>query len=129
VGLRRFLSWERERDEDESDEEPESEESESESEEELDPEEDEESETEPEERDDLRAFFLGLPLSGLPPPFALLRSLSSSILFAVPVFVLNSSGRSTLGWPSFRSFAKTLGFSSCSVRDGRETYGLFDLHS
>jgi hypothetical protein len=42
---------------------------------------------------------------------------------------LNSSGTSTDGFPSAFSFASTFGFSSCSVRDGLETYGRVDLHS
>jgi hypothetical protein len=41
---------------------------------------------------------------------------------------LNSSGTSTLGWPSCLSLASSAGFSSCCVRLGRETYGRAFLH-
>ena len=47
----------------------------------------------------------------------------------IAYLVVNSSGKSRLGLPSFLSLARTLGFWSCSVRDGRETYGRLDLHS
>jgi len=43
--------------------------------------------------------------------------------------VLNSSGTSTDGFPSAFNLASTRGFSSCAVRDGRETYGREALHS
>jgi len=56
-------------------------------------------------------------------------SLDSRILLATPLLFLNSSGTSTEGFPSALSFASSLGFSSCCVRDGRETYGRVDLHS
>lgn len=42
---------------------------------------------------------------------------------------LNSSGTSTDGFPSAFNLARRRGFSSCAVRDGRETYGRVDLHS
>ena len=42
---------------------------------------------------------------------------------------LNSSGTSTDGFPSAFNLASTRGFSSCAVRDGRETYGRVALHS
>jgi hypothetical protein len=42
---------------------------------------------------------------------------------------LNSSGTSAPGLPSALSFAISFGFSICCVLDGRETYGLSNLHS
>jgi len=56
-------------------------------------------------------------------------SFAARILFAVPALVLNSSGTSTDGFPSAFSFARSCGFSSICVREGRETYGRVDLHS
>jgi len=44
-------------------------------------------------------------------------------------FVLNSSGKSMEGFPSSFSLSSVLTFASCSVLDGRETYGRVDLHS
>jgi len=121
---------ERERELEELESEPELEsESESESEsEELDVSEPlDESELLPEPR---LAFFLDLLASlSLPSCTALSFSLASNILFAVPLFCLNSSGTSTLGFPSALSFANRDGFSSNCVRDGRDTYGRVDLQS
>lgn len=91
-----------------------------------------EPELEPELEDRLAFFRLvGFSLrSSLAFSFSLSFSLASRIRLAVPVFVLNSSGTSTDGFPSALTiFASTLGFSSCCVRDGRETYGRLDLHS
>lgn len=98
----------------------------------------------------LRFFFDVSPSASFPRAF----SLASSIRFAVPLLqsiyqhiypaishgtkkpdeglthlFLNSSGISTDGLPSAFNFASTRGFSSCCVRDGRETYGREDLHS
>lgn len=121
-GRRRLLSlsWERE-EEDEFDESDEESESESESLSELEPE--SLLDDEPEERDDRLARFLALPVS-----FSLSFSFASKILFAVPLLFLNSSGTSTDGLPSSFNFARVRGFSSCCVRDGRDTYGRVDLH-
>ena len=85
------------------------------------------------------------------PGLSLARSFSfaSSNLLAVPVlvvemlirtqrgllrgldahFVLNSSGKSTEGFPSSFSLSSGLVFASCCVLEGRETYGRVDLHS
>lgn len=91
-------------------------------------------------------FFRGGSLSFELPARAF--SFSSSILFAVPGLPghastsaptnraqindthlrLNSSGTSTDGLPSAFSFASRRGFSSCCVREGRETYGRVLLH-
>jgi len=105
---------------------------------ELDPESESESESESEvseeDLEDLLAFLRALPSSSLDFPLdssSTSRSCSfdSKIRFAVPLFVLNSSGTSTEGFPSAFSFASNFGFSSNSVRDGRDTYGRVDLHS
>lgn len=87
-----------------------------------------------------------------PLPFSLSFSLASSIRFAVPLLLaqisdqtygaqndyahneytyllLNSSGTSTEGFPSSLNLARSAGFSSCFVRDGRDTYGRVALHS
>jgi len=56
-------------------------------------------------------------------------SLASKIRSAVPLLFLNSSGTSTDGFLSAFNLARTRGFSSCAVRDGRETYGREALHS
>jgi len=90
-----------------------------------------ESEFEPEsESDECFAFLLDLDLLVLSfPPFSLSFSLASKIRFAVPVLLVNSDGTSTDGFPSAFNFASTPGFSSCCVRDGRDTYGRVDLHS
>jgi len=61
--------------------------------------------------------------------FSLCFSLASKIRSAVPLLFLNSSGTSTDGFPSAFNLASTRGFSSCAVRDGRETYGREALHS
>jgi len=85
---------------------------------------DDESESEGEER---FAFFLDLDLSlPLSFSFSLSFSLASRIRSAVPVLLLNSSGTSTDGFPTAFSFDSTPGFSSCCVRDGRDTYGRVD---
>jgi len=108
-------------------------------EEELEPESDSESESEDESEDEESEFDdddedrRALLRDG-PSPLSLFSfsrsfSFDSRILFAVPLLVLNSSGTSTDGFPSALSFARTLGFSNCCVRDGRETYGRVDLHS
>jgi len=105
---------------------------------ELDPESESDSESESEvseeDLEDLLAFLRALPSSSLDFPLdssSTSRSCSfdSKIRFAVPLFVLNSSGTSTEGFPSAFSFASNFGFSSNSVRDGRDTYGRVDLHS
>lgn len=101
---------------------------------ELDPESDSESELSEEDLEDLLAFFRVLPSSSLAfplDPSSASRSCSfdSKIRFAVPLFVLNSSGTSTEGFPSAFNFASNFGFSSISVREGRDTYGRVDLHS
>lgn len=101
---------------------------------ELDPESDSESELSEEDVEDLLAFFRVLPSSSLAfplDPSSTSRSFSfdSKIRFAVPLFVLNSSGTSTEGFPSAFNFASNFGFSSISVREGRDTYGRVDLHS
>lgn len=102
---------------------------------ELDPESDSESElSEEEDLEDLRAFFRVLPSSSLAFPLdpsnaSRSCSFDSKIRFAVPLFVLNSSGTSTEGFPSAFNFASNFGFSSISVREGRDTYGRVDLHS
>lgn len=101
---------------------------------ELDPESDSESELSEEDLEDLLAFFRVLPSSSLAfplDPSSASRSCSfdSKIRFAVPLFVLNSSGTSTEGFPSAFNFASNFGFSSTSVREGRDTYGRVDLHS
>jgi len=126
LGTRLFLSRSLEREESELELEP-LEESELEPEDESESESESESELESEER---FAFFLDfdLPLP-LSISFSLSFSLASKIRFAVPVLLLNSSGTSTDGFPSALNFASTPGFSSCCVRDGRETYGRVDLHS
>lgn len=95
----------------------------------------------------LRAFFLDLPSDPITFCFSLSFSLASRMKFAVPLlddgekhsqttetrdvtyFFLNSSGTSTEGLPSALSLANTFGFSSISVREGRETYGRSNLHS
>lgn len=89
-------------------------------------------ESEPEEDDDdeeepllLRLLLDSPPVS----PFNRAFSLASRILFAVPLLVLNASGTSTDGFPSILSLSNSFGFSSCWVREGRETYGRVDLHS
>jgi len=61
-----------------------------------------------------------------PLPFSLSFSLASNIRFAVPFLLLNSSGTSTDGSPKV---ARSAGFSSCFVLDGRDTYGRVALHS
>jgi len=86
-------------------------------------------ESEPEEDDDRFCFFFALLLSSFSFTAARSFSFAASILSAVPLFVLNSSGTSTLGFPDACSFASSFGFSNCCVRDGRETYGLEFLHS
>lgn len=105
---------------------------------ELDPESESDSESESEvseeDLEDLLAFLRALPSSSLDFPLdssSTSRSCSfdSKIRFAVPLFVLNSSGTSTEGFPSAFSFASNFGFSSNSVREGRDTYGRVDLHS
>jgi hypothetical protein len=95
---------------------------------------DSESELSEEVLEDLLAFFRVLPSSSLAFPLnpsSASRSCSfdSKIRFAVPLFVLNSSGTSTEGFPSAFNFASSFGFSSISVREGRDTYGRVDLHS
>jgi len=82
-----------------------------------------ESDSEPEFR---LARLLG---RSLPLPFSRSFSFASSIRFAVPGLLVNSSGTSTEGLPSSLSFASTPGFSSCCVREGRVTYGRVALHS
>jgi len=104
---------------------------------ELDPESDSESElSEEDDREDLLAFFR--VLSGSSSSFAFpldpsgsfrSSSFASKIRLAVPLFLLNSSGTSTEGFPSAFNFASNLGFSNSSVREGRDTYGRVDLHS
>lgn len=103
---------------------------------ELDPESESDSESELSEEDleDLLAFFRILPSSSLAfasDPSSASRSCSfdSKIRFAVPLFVLNSSGTSTEGFPSAFNFASNFGFSSIAVREGRDMYGRVDLHS
>lgn len=102
---------------------------------ELDPESDSESElSEADDLEDLLAFFRDLWSSSLAfplDPSSAFRSCSfdSKIRFAVPLFIINSSGTSTEGFPSAFNFASNLGFSSISVREGRDTYGRVDLHS
>jgi len=120
----RDLEREREERDAESERDPE-EESES------DPESDSESVSEPEDADTLLLLFPGFVFVCGSPGFSFARSfsLASSNLLAVPVFVLNSSGNSTEGFPSNFSLSNTLTFASCCVLDGRETYGLVDLHS
>jgi len=95
-------------------------ESESESEDELESEsesEPDDDESEPEEAEPLRRLLDPACFSS----FILSFSLSSRILFAIPFFLMNSSGTSTEGLPSALSLASSFGFSSCWVRDGRET--------
>jgi hypothetical protein len=126
LGTRRLLPAEREDTESDSDSEPELEpDSESELPDiESDSEPELESESDEELEDDRRLLLLGLLSSLLfpfPLSFSLSFSLSSSILLAIPVFVLNSSGISTDGAPLAFSFASDFGFSSISVREGRET--------
>jgi len=116
IGTRRFRSRSLDRPE-ESDPELESE-LEPESEPELEDESDSESESE--EVDERRAFLVSLSFS-FSFPFSRALAFSSKILFAVPSFFLNSSGTSTEGLPAALSLARTLGFSSCSVREGLET--------
>lgn len=106
---------------------------------ELDPESDSDSDSESselseEDLEDLLAFFRVLPSSSFAFPLDPSRasrscSFDSKIRFAVPLFVLNSSGTSTEGFPSAFNFASNFGFSSISVREGRDTYGRVDLHS
>jgi hypothetical protein len=105
---------------------------------ELDPESDSESEPESElseeDLEDLLAFFRVLLSSSLAFPLDPSKasrscSFDSKIRFAVPLFVLNSSGTSTEGFPSAFNFASNFGFSSIAVREGRDTYGRVDLHS
>jgi len=100
---------------------------ESELESELDPEFDVEDESESErftlfELTLLVFFSLSFSLS-------LAISLASRMRSAVPLLFINSSGTSTDGFPSALNFISTPGFSSCCVRDGRDTYGRVDLHS
>jgi len=105
---------------------------ESESDPELESESESEPEPEPEPEDDpLRLVRFLEDDASLSPLFAsaLAFSFAAKILSAVPVFVLNSSGTSTLGCPDAFNLASTFGFSSCCVREGRVTYGLVDLHS
>jgi len=108
------------------------EEPESESDPELDPELSElesESESELEDADGFLVRFLDDPSSMSFVSCSLAFSFASNILLAVPLFVKNSSGTSTEGFPSDFSFPSTRGFSSCCVRDGRVIYGRVDLHS
>jgi hypothetical protein len=83
---------------------------------ELDPESDSESEPESElSEEDLLAFFRALPSSSLAFPLDPSKasrscSFDSKIRFAVPLFVLNSSGTSTEGFPSAFNFASNFGF-------------------
>jgi len=129
-GTRRLLLRSREREDSEPELERESEDA-------LESDADEaDSDSEPEDDDsesdewlDLRAFFLGWLSESVACCFSLSFSLASKIKFAVPLFFLNSSGTSTEGLPSALSLASILGFSSISVREGRETYGRSDLHS
>lgn len=120
AGTRRFRSRSLDR--------PEESEPELESESDPEPEPDDESESsesESESEEDERlAFFRSLSF-----PFSRSFAFSSRMRFAVPSFVLNSSGTSTEGFPAALSLTRTLGFSSCSVRDGLETYGRSNLHS
>jgi len=117
-GLRRLRSRSLDREESEPESESDcDEESESESSLELESEPDDE----PESEDVLLALFFDGP-----PPLSFIcfsRSFSfvSNILLAVPLLFLNSSGASTDGFPSALSLANSRGFSSCCVRDGRET--------
>lgn len=119
-GIRRFRlrSLDREDTESEPEEDPDSD---------SDEEPDEESESESEEDedegddDDRRALFFDGPSPLSLISFSRSFSLFSRILFAVPLLFLNSSGTSTDGFPSALSFANSLGFSNCCVRDGRET--------
>jgi len=102
---------------------------------ELDPESDSESElSEAEDLEDLLAFFrvrssssFAFPLD--PSSTSRSTSFASKIRLAVPLFILNSSGTSTEGFPSAFNFASNFGFSNSSVREGRDTYGRVDLHS
>jgi len=117
VGTRRFRSRSLDR--------PEESDSELEFEPDPEPELDEsESESESEEADERLAFLLSLSF-----PFSLSLAFSVNMRFAVPSFFLNSSGTSTDGFPATLSLARTLGFSSCCVREGLDTYGRSDLHS
>lgn len=108
-------------------------ESESDSESESDVEEEFESGLSVVDRLDLRAFFLVSEVDAEVAvddfSFALSFSLASKIRFAVPLFLVNSSGTSTDGFPSALSLASNLGFSIICVLDGRDTYGRGDLHS
>jgi len=76
-------------------------------------------------------LFPGFAFIDDSPGLSLARSFSfaSSNLLAVPVFVLNSSGKSTEGFPSNFNLSSVLVFASCCVLEGRETYGRVDLHS
>jgi len=120
----RDLERNREDPEDESERDPDEEESES------DPESESESDSEPEDEDAL-LLFPDFVFACDSPGFSFARSfsLASSNLLAVPVFVLNSSGNSTEGFPSSFILSNVLTFASCCVLDGRETYGRVDLHS
>jgi len=117
---RRFVSRPRDRPPDESESE-------------LDPEPESESESDPELELELEdpeeelplARFGSFPVSN----FSLSFCFASKIRSATPSFFLNSSGSSTDGLPSFLIFSSTRGFSSCCVREGRETYGRSYLHS
>jgi len=73
--------------------------------------------------DDLFVRFLA---GSLLLSFSRCFSFAAKIRFAVPLLFLNSSGTSTDCFPSALDLA---GFSSCAVREGRDTYGRTDLHS
>jgi len=107
--------------------EPEPDDSEAESEPESDDDSDPDSEEEGETLDD--RFFRFFARSVFSSPFSRSFSLASKIRSAIPVLFLNSSGTSTDGFPSAFDLARRRGLSSCAVREGRETYGLVDLHS
>jgi len=123
----RDLEREREDPDDEPEWDPEEEEPES------DPESESESEpdSEPDDGDPLLRLFADFALVDDSPSLSLARSFSfaASNLLAVPFCVLNSSGNSTEGFPISFALSKVLTFASCSVLDGRETYGRVDLHS
>jgi len=118
-------------------EDPEEELEESDSESESEDESESESLEEEGELDDVHRFLLLVASFSFPFPFdfsasfsfSLSFSFASNILLAVPLLLLNSSGTSTEGFHSAFSLANNLGFSSCCVREGLETYGLVDLHS